>query len=503
MRIDEFPDEEPHIEDRVTKVKDYEERSLTTVERDEIIRKYNIEHSSYLKDTEELAERIDQCEIPTDRSLEERDKIPTKIRTTDRLYEAGSLGPNIRTLNRAYQDQYYYFFDRETPHQYVNNAVQHLKHEGNTPTTNSDIKSILNSQTSVEHLRSGRTRVHGSVMNLLCDILNLSLKEFEGHIEKITGKNGRGGIYNPNFLEGTELETTIAGVLGVVVSDCHVRLKGGTTYFESNLKRIDEFKMLLSRFGEIRWGITTPKMRNGSRELWIPIVIDNMIRLVGIPAGDRTILNYGLPIISKTWSIAATCEYMKQMFAQESTVKPNGKLVWGRWNAIHAGTKSDRYSFESRISESALEFLKTSEELVKLRRNQTLQRIRERYITIARLKELKENGVERDARIAEELLKVVEENRNHLIDDEVMMLKKLGIQVSLGPRKISFYENTERVTIGWSAEIASNTSRTIVALILSPPHPKKRKRLNKWLQTRPSNSVNEVREILRKKGIMF
>ncbi len=43
--IEEFPDEEPHIEDRGTKVKDYEEHSLTTEERDEIIRKYNAELS--------------------------------------------------------------------------------------------------------------------------------------------------------------------------------------------------------------------------------------------------------------------------------------------------------------------------------------------------------------------------------------------------------------------------------------------------------------------------
>ncbi len=43
--IEELSDDESHIEDRGTKVKDFENRSLTTEERDKIIREYNAEHS--------------------------------------------------------------------------------------------------------------------------------------------------------------------------------------------------------------------------------------------------------------------------------------------------------------------------------------------------------------------------------------------------------------------------------------------------------------------------
>jgi len=43
--IEELSDEEPLIEDRGTKVKDYKEHSLTVKERDEIIRKYSADHS--------------------------------------------------------------------------------------------------------------------------------------------------------------------------------------------------------------------------------------------------------------------------------------------------------------------------------------------------------------------------------------------------------------------------------------------------------------------------
>ena len=55
--IDEFSDEDSHIEDRRTKVKDYEEHSLTTEERDEIIRKYNDDFlGKSSRDTREIQE---------------------------------------------------------------------------------------------------------------------------------------------------------------------------------------------------------------------------------------------------------------------------------------------------------------------------------------------------------------------------------------------------------------------------------------------------------------
>ncbi len=59
--IDEFSDEESHIEDRGTKVRDHKEHSLTTEERDEIIRKYNDEYSLHRITSDEI-EKIEQSE---------------------------------------------------------------------------------------------------------------------------------------------------------------------------------------------------------------------------------------------------------------------------------------------------------------------------------------------------------------------------------------------------------------------------------------------------------
>ncbi len=59
--IGEISDENPHLEKRGTWIKDSEEHSLTTEERDEIIRKYNAEHSKDSKEhrlTTEERERV-------------------------------------------------------------------------------------------------------------------------------------------------------------------------------------------------------------------------------------------------------------------------------------------------------------------------------------------------------------------------------------------------------------------------------------------------------------
>jgi len=77
--IDEFSDDELHIEDRGTKVKDSKEHSLTIEERDKIIQKYNTEHSKHgtTSDEDEKSELSDRSMINSgdfsDRIIQELD----------------------------------------------------------------------------------------------------------------------------------------------------------------------------------------------------------------------------------------------------------------------------------------------------------------------------------------------------------------------------------------------------------------------------------------------
>jgi hypothetical protein len=118
---------------------------------------------------------------------------------------------------------------------------------------------------------------------------------------------------------------------------------------------------------------------------------------------------------------------------------------------------------------------------------------------MAQLDDLRINGCSQDSVIATELTEAIKNNRNRLIDDEVELMKRLGLSVSVAPRRLSYYKNSERVTVSWSANINSISSKIMAALVISPRHPTKSQRLSSWLQTRSRDEIDGVMEDLRKR----
>ncbi|KXH77013.1 MAG: hypothetical protein AM326_05970 [Candidatus Thorarchaeota archaeon SMTZ-45] len=410
------------------------------------------------------------------------------------------------SLNSIYKNQYYFFSDPHTPLHIIREAVSSLGLEGTLAETDWDFRKLVKQLTSsngIDYLRSDRIRISGSTMNLLCDILGKSLRDFEVHYMKIGGKDGHGGIYNPAMIEHQELEIILAGLFGVVVSDCHVRLKGGTTYYESNLERIESLKKLMNRLGDIQWG-KMPKMRNRTYELWLPSIIDSIIRLAGIPAGDRTILNHGLPIQSRTWSTLAKIEYMKQMFAQESNIDESGRITWTRSHVLSAGKKAGKYKFETLLSPEAMRFLAESDEMKTLSKKEGYERIRERYITMGRLKRLKsELSNPEISQIATEILNTIKKYRNRLIDDEIRIIQKLGIMASLNPLRLSYHVNSGRVSINWGASIDDYSSKIRCALMIPPSHPEKARTSMDFLLNQPQDEIMRVKIQLKDEGFII
>ncbi|TFH10275.1 MAG: hypothetical protein E4H14_02835 [Candidatus Thorarchaeota archaeon] len=74
--IDEFSEDESHIENKRTKVKDSKEHSMTTEERDEIIRRYNAERSSTSEIDPEEVRRLYYEESLSQRKVAETLGVP-------------------------------------------------------------------------------------------------------------------------------------------------------------------------------------------------------------------------------------------------------------------------------------------------------------------------------------------------------------------------------------------------------------------------------------------
>lgn len=401
-------------------------------------------------------------------------------------------------LNRAYQNQYYYFLEPSIPVNFVRSAINHLGLDGHIAETDSDFKKLVQQFTSnsgIEYMRGDRIRISGNTMNFISDILGCTLRDFEGFVEKVAGKNGQGGVHNPVFLEDKEFEIVLAGLLGVVVSDCHVRSEGSTGYFESNLERIELFSNLISQLGVINWDSSVEQI-NGLYTLWIPSVISDIVRISGIPSGNRTILNYGLPNGYNNWSPEAKQEYMKQMLAEESWIGPDGRIQLSRTNALYAGSKTDEYNFETQLSANAIRFLKESRRMKSLKKKEGFERIREKYITMGRLKRLAEDPDNESSIAAHEILGVIMNNRNRLLDDEVEIMKSFGVQVSVNPLRVSYHENSDRITITWGADIQRRDSKIRCALAFPPNHPNKIKNTRFFLSSLSNQELLEIKDAL-------
>jgi hypothetical protein len=186
------------------------------------------------------------------------------------------------------------------------------------------------------------------------------------------------------------------------------------------------------------------------------------------------------------------------MFAQECHVDTRGVIRWNRSHALHDGSKGQDMGFNSKISDDALEFLKHSQEMYK---HQGI--VNEQSISMKRLESLKDSNDVQISRIAEELIDVVQSYHNRLIDDEVELVRSLGIEINLKPSLISYFEKSDRVSVKWRARIKGHNSKIKSAFIIRPNFDIKEARLEEWLAKQNVDDVLQVKEKLKADGYIL
>jgi len=341
-----------------------------------------------------------------------------------------------------------------------------------------------------------RKRIMGVALHLLCDILEKPLNSLEGMIRKITGYTGQGGIQHPLFPEGKNLEKLRARIIGTAVSDCQIRGSKGLIYFENDVERIERFQQTLSNFGKFP---VKKKFRKdkGVNEVYINNVICSAVIHWGIPRGDRTILNYGLPDDTRDWCVDSKRALIQDMISQEGCVSDNGEISWERRHALRMGTKKSRsYDLVPRIDDRAVWFLQNSEEM---NREYESSAIGEVFITISHLKELLESGEKNYPVHARDILHAVEGYPNQLIIDEVAIVREFGLKVELDPVLVSYYKSG-RVSVRWRARIRENESKIKSAFLIRPNHEKKALKQDTWIATQPVEQVMKIKSELINAG---
>ncbi len=350
------------------------------------------------------------------------------------------------SLFNAFGNQFFYFNRMQDLNRIFEEASSHLE-------LNSMVTAVHHiyelskqfTQINRDFITKDNPRIPGTSLHLLCDIAGISIDQLEGRITKISGANGHGGIENPRFPVADNLEVLKASLIAIAVSDCHIPQVGSLHLTEGSFDRINRVKKILDNFGST-YSSGSVRKRKGDYEFYIASPIARALNNWGIPSGDRTILNYGLPDEFQQWSTIAKCGYMQEMLAQEGNVDQNGVINWSRSHAIFDGKKGPSMGFKSRISQDALEFLKHSREMYKHKGIVT-----EQSIPIGRLDSLKNHRDIHISTIANELSRVVEQYRNKLIDNEKVISTSLGISISLKPARISYFEKSSRASVRWQA----------------------------------------------------
>ncbi len=403
----------------------------------------------------------------------------------------------------AWSKQYYYFKEKRVLKQLQESALLKLGLDPGSPESKHHFNNLLDQlleSTRNETLKKSKhmkeNRIQGESLKFLLDVVGLDTEYLQGKITKITGFRGQGGLVNPSFPTGEDLEILRARIIGTIVSDGQVRGSKGLMYYESTEDRINRFEETLRNFGDIHLKRKFRKSR-GVYEIYINSAMAEASIFWGIPEGDRTILNYGLPSDVHSWSTNARRALIQDMLSQEGCVSENGDISWNRRHALCAGNKSEKYNFESRLSKKAISFLSRSEDA---NREHEKGNAGEIYLTIGQLEDLQNDHDQLKAKAAKEILQVVNKYRNQLIDDEAAIIRDFGINVSIDPMQVSYYARSGRISVRWQARIRDNDSKMKCAFLLKPNDSEKSRILDDWLSTQTPEDVDALRTMLKIEG---
>ena len=366
----------------------------------------------------------------------------------------------------------------------VRDALDFDEHEGLHRTREHTLSLVkqMTDQYVDSHIRVRFTRLSGYAVRLIVDILNLGHDSLADWITKIEGPNGQGGIENPRFPQGEELEVALSRLISIVISDCHLKDNGSIEYYEPEMERIRIVEKDLQVFGDV---ILEPSKssRDNVYLTCLPSVLGKALIRVGLTPGDKTIQNSGLPEYLLDFSYRAKCAFLEELIPQDGSVYRN-RISWCHSNAIRIGDKADQYDVESVIGDKLADFIKQHGNSYK------------KYwrLPIGKLSDLMESDDESISEIACALNESVRNNPNRFVILETKLAKSIGLETTPNPDSIFYHRASQQVTVSWSAYVTGE--QAIRMGIVAPPNDAvKRKIMREWLLNNPEDVSRIVREL--------
>ncbi len=392
-----------------------------------------------------------------------------------------------RNLVNSYGSLYFYFNDRDTLARFISEVKGKIQGDaggglhGTTQHLEKLISQMFPEDGKGHHVYNDGVRVRGDHLHLMLDMAGVPLKSLEGHISKVTKVDGNGGIDRPKFPEEKKLEVLTARFMATITSDGHIKKSGSTEYSEDHLERIKIVEEYLREFGDIRL-----KPRKDREEnvyyCYITACLGEMLHHLGVTATNKSIENQGLPPVLYEFCETALRAYIEDLIPQDGTVSRRC-ISWFHSNALNPGTEGKRYSLKPKLDPDMVEFLEEHSKRAQ----------KGRVITRGEWEKLGKSDSPETTQKAARLQKIVDENRNKLIDDEAHIARMLGIKVRVVADTINIQERTGKVCIAWAARTEGIREAVKLGMIAPPNDVRKRGLVKRML----AEHNDEVKKALR------
>jgi len=445
----------------------------------------------------EVGKTIEENLTDVEQALNERqsdDSVRYKLGVVERTLYIWKRKIEPFGYLELFKDECFYF-NKKDERELVGTARKHLNLKGNY-----QLSKLLRQMTDIDEgsrksigdvtadLRHDRNHLFGETIRFMLDVTGKDLHDIAPKIHAI-GQQEQ--IKTPRIIEGTDLLVLMARLYAITASDGHVGRKWNFLgYHEYNEDRLEIVKELVQNFGEVRYSYMYDKGKKflifPTKEeagLRFPHVLGRLMIKIGIPSGDKTIQNVGLPDFILNGPPEVIRAYLEEVIPEDGYFSFSDRMqIIGisRNMILHDDAKNETYDFTQKIS---LPHIKLMQKYGSQRRGLL---VKGKTLTIGEIRELTKSVDTDESEIARQLLKIALNNPVSLLNDEHRIIGNLGFRCP-APRlqDVTWHETGNRISATWKLSLSDQISIAKWGILALPNDKRKREAMIQWMKTKP------------------
>lgn len=337
-----------------------------------------------------------------------------------------------------------------------------------------------------------RPYLTGESLHLLLDASARDFKDIQFFVTRL-GRDTHGfeigGIHNPRFPEGKERDVLFTRLIAIAYSDGHIHHeKKQFTYIENNPERREYVKTLVQSLGNV---YIAHDERLGADRLNMPVTLGRLLESLGVPAGDKHLSSrYRLPELIRNGSDRVKRAYLAEVIPEDGYFDTHGRAKFGikRAQILNAGTKAETYNFQPKISPQLQQFIQQhGEKRINQFRDEPSRE--ETILVWGKIKKLEKSTNSQISNAAKQLREIIEKNPCQLLEDEIALLKSLGINMTKRPKEIHM-QSSQRISMMWETYTTKEKDALRWAQLALPSSNPKCRIVENWLANQGSNATN-------------